>query len=38
MSRDQHEGQNRNIKISNNYFERVKQVKYLETTLTSKFH
>jgi hypothetical protein len=36
MSRDQHAGQNHNIKISNKCFERVKQFKYLETTLTDQ--
>ena len=36
MSRDQHAEQNHNIKISNIYFERVEQFKYLGTTLTDQ--
>jgi len=36
MSRDQHAGQNHNIKISNKCFERVKQFRYLGTTLTDQ--
>jgi hypothetical protein len=32
MSRDQHAGQNHNIKISNKSFERVEQFRYLEKT------
>ena len=36
MSRDQHAGQNHNIKISNKSFERMKQFKYLGTTLTDQ--
>jgi hypothetical protein len=36
MSRDQNAGQNRNIKIHNKLFERVKHFKYLETSLTNQ--
>jgi hypothetical protein len=36
MSRDQNAGQNSNIKVRNNAFERVEQYKYLETTLINK--
>ena len=36
MSQDKHAGQNHNIKIGNNSFERVEQFKYLGTTLTNK--
>jgi hypothetical protein len=34
MSRNQNAGQNHNIKIDNESFERVEQFKYLGTTLT----
>ena len=37
MSRDQNAGRCHNIKIDNSSFERVKQIKYLGTTLKSKF-
>ena len=33
MSREHHAGQDHNIKISNKSFERMEQLKYLETTL-----
>jgi hypothetical protein len=36
ISRDQNAGKNHNIKIDNKSFERVKQFKYLETTLTNQ--
>jgi hypothetical protein len=36
MSRDQNAGQNHNIRIDNNSFERVIQFKYLGTTLTNQ--
>jgi len=36
MSRDEHAGQNQDIKISNKSFERVEQLKYLRTTLTNQ--
>jgi hypothetical protein len=36
MSRDQHAGQNHDMKISNKSFERAEQLKYLGTTLTNK--
>jgi len=34
MSRDKNEGRSRNTKFENSSFERVKQFKYLGTTLT----
>jgi hypothetical protein len=36
MSRDQNAGQNHNIKIDNESFERAEQFKYLETTLKNR--
>jgi hypothetical protein len=36
MSRDQNAGHNHNIKIDNKSFERVKEFKYLETTLKNR--
>jgi len=33
MSRDQNAGQNHNVKTYNKFFERVREFKYLETTL-----
>jgi len=36
MSQDEHAGQNHNIKIDNNSFERVEQFEYLGTTMTNK--
>jgi len=36
MSRDQNAGQSRSMKIDNSPFERVEELKYLETTLTIK--
>jgi hypothetical protein len=36
MSRDQHAGQNQNIKIGNKSLERVKQFRYLGTTQTNQ--
>jgi hypothetical protein len=36
LSGNQNEGQNRNIKIDNKSFERVKEFKYLGTTLTNR--
>jgi hypothetical protein len=36
MSRDLNAGQNHNIKISNNYCERVEQFRYLGTTVTNQ--
>jgi hypothetical protein len=36
MSRDQNAGQSHKIKIGNKSFERVKQFRYLETTLTDQ--
>jgi len=34
MSRDQNEGRNHSVRINNSTFERVKEFKYLGTTLT----
>jgi hypothetical protein len=36
MSRDQNAGQNHNIKMDNTTFERVEQLRYLETTLKNR--
>ena len=36
MSRDEHAGQNQDIKIRNKPFERVEQFKYSRTTLTNQ--
>ena len=36
MSRDQNAGRSHNIKIDNNSFESVEQLKYLGTTLTNQ--
>ena len=36
MSRDQHAGQNHSVRIDNSTFERVKDFKYLGTTLTNQ--
>jgi hypothetical protein len=36
MSRDQHAGQNYDIKVSNKSFERAEQFKYLGTSLTNQ--
>jgi len=37
MSRNQHAGQNHNIKIGNKSFEKVKYLKNLEKTLTNQY-
>jgi len=37
MSRDQHPGQNRDIKISNTSFERVEQLRYLGANVKNHF-
>jgi hypothetical protein len=37
MSRSQNAGHNHNIKIDNKSFERVKEFKYLGTTLTNRY-
>jgi hypothetical protein len=36
MSRDQNAGQNQNINIDNNSFERLEEFKYLGPTLTNQ--
>ena len=36
MSRDQKAGRSHNIKIDNNFFERVEKFRYLGTTLTNR--
>jgi hypothetical protein len=36
MSGDQNAGQSKNLKIDNIFFERFKQFRYLETTLTKQ--
>jgi len=36
MSQDQNAGRSHNIKIDNSSFERVDELKYMETTLTNQ--
>jgi hypothetical protein len=38
ISRDQNAGRSHSIKTDNSSFERVEELKYLGTTLTSKFY
>jgi len=36
MCRQQHAGQNHNVKIDNNCFQRVEQFRFMETTITNQ--